>query len=235
MKKTLIPACIVLSLLEMGCTSGPKVYNMAPAGAGNAVGQQMNAPASMPAGVGAGNMAVQQANTAAQAQQMDAPASITVELEANDILATVGKMVQSMLDDREFIEEIGGKRPVLDIGKLDTSRISMRLDHKLITDSMRTRLQRSRKFRFVDHTTSDQDLKFMNDQSLNGMTDPSKAIAMGKQTAAQMYLYGSISEMRHSSHGIIDQYYKITLNLKDLRSGEIVWTDEQLTQKRELR
>lgn len=30
---------------------------------------------------------------------------------------------------------------------------------------------------------------------------------------------------------VTDRYYKFTLNLKDLRSGEIVWTDEQEIRK----
>ena len=111
----------------------------------------------------------------------------------------------------------------------------MHLDTKMITDSIRTKLIRSRKFRFMDHTTAGDDQQFLNDQALNGMTDPRKAVRMGQQSAAQMYLYGSLDEIRNHTDDITDRYYKFTLNLKDLRSGEIIWTDEQEIRKEQVK
>ena len=46
-----------------------------------------------------------------------------------------------------------------------------------------------------------------------------------------MYLYGALTEMRQQVNGVTDRYYKFTLNLKDLRSGEIIWSDEQEIRK----
>ena len=100
-----------------------------------------------------------------------------------------------------------------------------------ITDSIRTKLIRSRKFRFMDRTTAADDLQFMNDQALNGMTDQTKAVRAGQQSAAQMYLYGALTEMRQKVDGVTDRYFKFTLNLKDIKSGEIIWTDEQEIRK----
>ena len=147
---------------------------------------------------------------------------------------TVEKMVDSMLADQEFIQEVGGKRPVLDISGIK-NRSTMHIDMTSITDSIRTKLLRSRRFRFMDRTTSADDLEFMNDQALNGMTDPTKAVQMGQQSAAQMYLYGALTEMRQQVGGVTDRYYKFTLNLKDLRSGEIIWSDEQEIRKEQTR
>ena len=109
----------------------------------------------------------------------------------------------------------------------------MHLDMQSITDSIRTKLIRSRKFRFMDRTTSATDLQFMNDQALNGMTDPSKAVAAGQQSAAQLYLYGALTEMRQQVDGVTDRYFKFTLNMKDIASGEIAWTDEQEIRKQQ--
>jgi len=159
---------------------------------------------------------------------------MTAALEPQDVRRTVEKMVDSMLQDQEFIAEVGGDRPVLDISGIK-NRSSMHLDMASITDSIRTKLIRSRKFRFMDRTTSADDLEFMNDQALNGLTDQSKAIQAGQQSAAQMYLYGALSEMRQQSNGVTDRYYKFTLNLKDLRTGEIIWTDEQEIRKQQER
>jgi uncharacterized protein (TIGR02722 family) len=169
--------------------------------------------------------------TVATETQLDSKA-MTAALEPQDVRRTVEKMVDSMLADQEFIAEIAGKRPVLDIARIK-NRSSMHLDMRSITSSIRTKLLRSRRFRFTDGSTAADDLQMMNDQTLNGMTDSSKAVPMGRQSATQMYLYGELTEMRQHVDGVTDRYYKFTLNLKDLRSGEIVWSDEQEIRKRQ--
>ena len=170
-------------------------------------------------------------STIATETQLDRKA-MTAALEPQDVRRTVEKMVDSMLADQEFIAEIGGKRPVLDITGIK-NRSSMHLDMRSITSSIRTKLLRSRRFRFMDKSTAADDLQIMNDQALNGMTDQSKAVKMGRQSAAQMYLYGELTEMRQHVDGVTDRYYKFTLNLKDIGSGEIVWSDEQEIRKQQ--
>ncbi len=173
------------------------------------------------------------ASTHARETQLDRQAR-SAALEPQDVRRTVEKMVDSMLADGEFIREIGGARPVLDIATVQ-NRTSMHLDMQSLTDSIRTKLLRSRKFRFMDRMTSAEDLQFMNDQALNGLTDPKKAVRAGAQSAAQMYLYGALTEMRQQVDGVTDRYFKFTLNLKDLRSGELVWSDEQEIRKEQKR
>lgn len=173
------------------------------------------------------------ASTHARDSQLDLKPK-TAALEPQDVRRTVEKMVDSMLADADVIREIGGNRPVLDMTGIK-NRSTMHIDTKMITDSIRTKLIRSRKFRFMDHTTAADDQQFLNDQALNGMTDPSKAVRMGKQSAAQMYLYGALDEIRNQTDDVTDRYYKFNLNLKDLKSGEIIWTDEQEIRKEQVR
>lgn len=172
-------------------------------------------------------------STQARETQLDMKAK-TAALEPQDVRRTVEKMVDSMLADQDFIAEVRGRRPVLDITGIK-NRSTMHLDMTSITDSIRTKLLRSRKFRFMDRTNSGDDLQFMNDQALNGLTDQRKAVRAGKQSAAQMYLYGALTEMRDHTNGVTDRYFKFTLNLKDLESGEIIWTDEQEIRKEQTR
>ena len=173
------------------------------------------------------------ATTHARDSQLDLKPK-TAALEPQDVRRTVEKMVDSMLADADVIREVGGNRPVLDMTGIK-NRSTMHIDTKMITDSIRTKLIRSRKFRFMDHTTAADDQQFLNDQALNGMTDPNKAIRMGKQSAAQMYLYGALDEIRNHTDDITDRYYKFNLNLKDLKSGEIIWTDEQEIRKEQVK
>ena len=111
--------------------------------------------------------------------QLDQQA-MSAAIEPQDVRRTIEKMVDSMLEDREFIAEYVAGKPVLDIGPMQ-NRSTMHLDMTSITDSIRTKLVRSRKFRFMDRTTSATDLQFMNDQALNGMTDPTKAVSAGRR------------------------------------------------------
>ena len=169
------------------------------------------------------------ATTQARETQLDRKA-MSAALEPQDVRRTVEKMVDSMLADQDFIAEIGGKKPVLDVSGIQ-NRSTMHVDMASITDSIRTKLLRSRKFRFMDRTNAAEDLQFMNDQALNGLTDQNKAVRAGQQSAAQMYLYRALTEMRQQVDGVTDRYYKFTLNLKDLKSGELVWSDEQEIRK----
>ena len=169
------------------------------------------------------------ASTKARETSLDMRAK-TAALEPQDVRRTVEKMVDSMLADRDFIAEVGGKRPVLEITGVQ-NRSTMHLDMASVTDSIRTKLVRSRKFRFTDRMTSGQDLELVGSQAQQGLVDPKKAVKAGRQSAAQMYLYGALTEMRSQTDGVVDRYYKFTLNLKDLSSGEIVWTDEQEIRK----
>ena len=179
----------------------------------------------------------------ARETQLDRQA-MSAALEPQDVRRTVEKMVDSMLSDADFIKDVGGNRPVLDISGIKNNS-TMHINMNMITSSIRTKLQRSRLFRFVDHTTAADDLQFMNDQALNGLTNQRKAVRAGQQSAAQMYLYGELLEMRQevddASGNLLpvtfssttDRYFKFNLNLKDLRSGEIIWSDEQEIRKSE--
>ena len=46
-----------------------------------------------------------------------------------------------------------------------------------------------------------------------------------------MYLTGALSEIKNEVGRTVDQYYKFSMVLKDLRSGEIVWADEKEIRK----
>lgn len=154
----------------------------------------------------------------------------TTRIEAQDVRRTVEAMVESLLSDQGVLEATGGRRPVLDIYPME-NKTDMILDMQSITDSIRTRLIRSRQFRFVDRTTAGKDIILIDEQAQLGLTDPSKAKRAGAQSAAEMYLTGSLTSIETRNGREIDRYYKFNMILKDLVSGEIVWTDEKEIRK----
>ena len=159
---------------------------------------------------------------------------ISTRIEPQDIRLTVEHMVESLLQDSNVLDFTKGERPVLDIEPMK-NKSQMIVDMKSITDSVRMRLLRSRQFRFVDRSTSGADITIMDEQAQLGLVDPNKAIRPGQGTAAQMYLTGELTEMSNHAGRITDRYYKFSMTLKDLRSQEIVWADEQEIRKRTTR
>ncbi len=157
-------------------------------------------------------------------------AATTTRIEAQDIRRTVEAMAESLISDPGVLEATGGARPVLDIEPMK-NRSQMIVDMQSITDSVRTRLIRSRLFRFVDRSTAGADIAIMDEQAQLGLTDPRKAVRPGQQTAAQMYLTGSLTDIVNRVGNRSDHYYKFNMILKDLRTGEIVWTDEKEIRK----
>ena len=157
-------------------------------------------------------------------------APLTSKIEPQDIRRTVEKMAESLLQDSGVLDATKGEKPVLDIEPMK-NKSQMIVDMKSLTDSVRMRLIRSRQFRFVDRSTSGADIAIMDEQAQLGLTDPSKAIRGGKQSAAQMFLTGELTEMSQRVGRVVDRYYKFSMILKDLRSGEIVWADEQEIRK----
>ena len=157
-------------------------------------------------------------------------APITSKLEPQDVRRTVEKMAESLLSAPGVREAVGGTRPVLDVEPLK-NRTTQHVDMVSITDSLRMQLLRSGLFRFVDKSTSGTDIEFMDAQANLGLTDQKKAVRLGQQSAAQMYLTGALTEIKNQVGRTVDQYYKFSMVLKDLRSGELVWADEQEIRK----
>jgi len=157
----------------------------------------------------------------------------TTRIEPQDIRRTVEKMVESLLVAPGVKEFVSNRRPVLDVEPMK-NRTTQHIDMLSLTESVRSQLLRSGMFRFVDRSstgTAAVDVERINQENMLGLVDASKAVKAGQQTALDMYLTGTLSEIKNVSGRTTDQYYKFSMILKDLKSGEIVWTDEQEIRK----
>jgi uncharacterized protein (TIGR02722 family) len=174
------------------------------------------------------------ASTGVQRIGPDRERPLTYKFEADDARQTVEKMVDSMLVFPPLVERCAGSRPVVDVASLKNGTMQ-HIDTVSLTDSIRTKLIRSGKFRFKDRSTAGTDVTVINEENELGLVDASRAVKAGQQIATELYLYGNISEIKQTAGRLIDQYYKITLNMKDLRTGEILWSDEQEIRKEQKR
>ncbi|MEI8206494.1 MAG: penicillin-binding protein activator LpoB [Kiritimatiellales bacterium] len=157
----------------------------------------------------------------------------TTRIEPQDIRRTVEKMVESLLVAPGVKEAVGGRRPVLDVEPMK-NRTMQHIDMISLTESVRMQLLRSGMFRFVDRSsigTAATDIERINQENQLGLVDSSKAVKAGQQTALDMYLTGTLSEIKNVDGRTTDQYYKFSMFLKDLKTGELVWADEQEIRK----
>ena len=157
----------------------------------------------------------------------------TTKLEPQDIRRTVEKMVDSLLVAPGVKEFVSNRRPVLDVESMQ-NRTTQHVDMTSVNESIRMQLLRSGMFRFVDRSstgTAQVDVERINQENQLGLVDPSKAVKAGQQTALDMYLTGALSEIKNVDGRKTDQYYKFSMILKDLKTGEIVWADEQEIRK----
>lgn len=180
--------------------------------------------------VGVSAMLTGCASTGVQRRPPDRERPITERFDPDDARRTVEAMVDSMLSFGPVIELTQQRRPVVDLQPLQ-NRTMEHIDTRALTTSIRTRLLRTGLFRFTDRTTRAMDIEEMNVQRESGLFDPDQAVAPGQQSAPELYIYGEISQQRTVAGRVIDQYYKINLSLQDLRSGELIWTDEQEIRK----
>ncbi len=154
--------------------------------------------------------------------------TVTVDYGASDLQSMANKMVQSLLTS-PGAREAGG-RPVLFVDNL-RNKTSEHIDTEAITDTVRTRLLRSGKFRFVDMSRVQAVKQQLEYQSQSGMVDPAAMVRLGKQTGAQYMLYGNLSSIVKDNGKVKDVYYQMTMNLMELKSGELVWADQQEIRK----
>lgn len=156
--------------------------------------------------------------------------TVTVDYGSTDLQTLSSKMVQSLIES-PATSEMGAKgRPVLFVDSI-RNKSSEHIDTEALTDTMRTQLLRSGKYRFVDMTKVQAVKEQLEYQQQSGMVDPAAMVRLGKQTGAQYMLYGNLASIVKDNGKVKDVFYQLTMNLMDLQSGELVWADQQEIRK----
>ena len=155
---------------------------------------------------------------------------IDTDFGSADLQQIAAKMVDSLLAD-DLIQEISvGGAPLLIVDKVK-NKTMQHIDTESVTDSIRTKLIRSRKFSFQDRTTEaalQEELAYQQAAA----KDP---IAGGQQDAPRYMLTSNLSEIEQEQGRLKDVYYKFTMSLRDLQSGRLIWADEKEIRKQKTR
>jgi len=145
----------------------------------------------------------------------------------SDLRSLRDKMVNSMLESA--LLNTGGKPPVVVVYGIE-NRTEEHIDTKAITDAIRTGLYKSGRVLFVNESRRADIEKEISYQK--GNVTPETLRKMGIQLGAKYLLTGrlvsidkeQLPQIRLTKKNLV--YYKLTMELTDLKTSLIVWTDE---------
>lgn len=149
-----------------------------------------------------------------------------------DARKTAEALVTSVLN-RAWITDHQAKfkqRPVVVVDDVQ-NRTDEHIDTKALTDAIQDELINSGKVRFVSKERRQQILDEVKYQSSGAVADDSRK-KLGRQIGADFMMAGAISSSVHSQGSLKTVTYQINLQLIDLETAEIVWSDRNMIKKR---
>lgn len=178
--------------------------------------------------------------TTTQYDDPDKVETLTIDFGSTDLQMMAGAMVDSMLaapalayldhkgkgDDKRIIVYTAGVN----------NRTSEHIDTTGITDTIRTSLLKSGRFRLAASAQGQEDLaEQVRFQQGSGRVDPNQAKAFGKQIGADVVLLGNLRSIEKSKKRNLedagakkdDVWYQFVLELTNIETGEIIWMEEK--------
>lgn len=154
--------------------------------------------------------------------------AVTNEFGSTDLQSIAETMTKSLLQSPVLNE--AKKRVLITMSEVK-NKTSEYIDTKSITDTIRTQLTKSGLVRFsVDIAEMQNQTDELNRQN-SGLYKKNSAKKVGQMEAADYRLDGSITSIVKKSSSIKDVYYKFNLNLVDIESGVLEWSDEKEIRK----
>lgn len=170
------------------------------------------------------------AGTTVQYGDPQALSTVSTDFGSSDLQQIAASLVDSMLTFPPIVEETARRRPVLVVDRVK-NKTMQHIDTESITDSIRARMLKSGKFRFIDRTTDQQSIDEVRYQQESGLVKKGNAVRFGQQLAPEYILTANFSEIQQRNSDTKDVYYKFTMNLKNLTTGILEWSDEKEIRK----
>ena len=129
----------------------------------------------------------------------------------------------------EFKKSHKGNKPVVLVQDVE-NRSDEHIDTKALTEFIQTELINSGKVRFVEKDRRKQILDEVAYQNSGTVNETTKK-KTGKQIGADFMLSGAISSQVHTQDKVRTVSYQTQLNLTDLETAEITWTEKHIIKK----
>lgn len=170
------------------------------------------------------------AGTTVRYGDAQALSTTSTDFGSSDLQQIASSLVDSMLTFPPVVEETSRRRPVLVVDRVK-NKTMQHIDTESVTDSIRARLLKSGRFRFIDRTTDTQAIDEVRYQQESGLVKKGTAMKFGQQLAPEYMLTANFSEIEQRNSDTKDVYYKFTMNLKNLTTGILEWSDEKEIRK----
>jgi len=154
----------------------------------------------------------------------------SADFGASDLQQVAVKMVDSLLSFPPIVQLTSTRRPILSIDRVK-NKTMQHIDTESITDQIRSKLIQSGRFRFIDRTTDDAAIDEIKTQQESGLVKKSSQLKFGTQSGAEFLVTANLSEITQRNGDLKEVYYKFTMNLKNLKTGILEWSDEKEIRK----
>ena len=125
----------------------------------------------------------------------------------------------------------GAKRPPIVMVTRLQNKTDEHIDTQSITDMVTVELMRTGSVTFVDKAAR-EDIAEEYDYQDSGMVSRETKKGKGNQTGADFILNGRLDSIVQQAGNEKTVYYKMTLNMTNLSTGLIVWTDQKQIRKK---
>ncbi len=155
--------------------------------------------------------------------------TVTTDLGSTDIQMTAEKMTQSLIQ-HPVIQDLIKRRGLMMASPVQ-NKTSEYFDTKMITDTILVQLQKNGVRYVIGSEGMQNQVDELRRQNQSGLYDRSKSVKMGKMQGAKYRLDGSVSSIIKRNANIKDAYYKINLQLIEIETGIVEWSDEKEIRK----
>jgi penicillin-binding protein activator len=152
---------------------------------------------------------------------------MTDQWSETDMQKAVKDLVASVLKHDSISN--AHRPPIVMVTKLQ-NKTSEHIDTQSITDMITVELTNSGKVQFIDKAAR-EDISDEYDYQDSGMVSRETKKGKGKQVGADLILNGRIDSIVQEVGKDKSVYYKINLNMTNLSTGIIVWTDQKQIRK----
>lgn len=152
---------------------------------------------------------------------------LTDKWSESDMQAAVKDLVNSAVSHPSISN---AKRPPIVMVTRLQNKTSEHVDTQSITDMFQVELMRSGKVTFVDKAAR-EDISDEYDYQDSGMVERESKKGKGGQVGADFIMNGRLDSIVQEAGKDKTVYYKLTMNLTNLKTGLIQWTDHKQLRK----
>ena len=152
---------------------------------------------------------------------------LTDKWSETDMQKVVQELVTSAVNHKSIAD---AKRPPIVMVTRLQNKTSEHIDTQSITDMVTVELTNSGRVQFVDKAARDdiaEEYEYQNSGTVSRETKKGK----GNQVGADLILNGRIDSIVQEVGKQKTVYYKVTLNMTNLSTGLIVWTNQKQIRK----